>query len=295
MSPGESAVDEIVYLNGEYVPLAEAKIPVLDRGFIFGDGVYEVIPAYGRALFRLREHLGRLDHSLRSIRIANPYDAAEWSALLERVVARNPWEDQSVYLQVTRGVAPRTQEFPKGDVRPTVFVMSSPLKMPTAEQRANGVAVVTRDDYRWQRCDIKSVSLLANCLLRQEAEDAGAVETILIRDGNVKEASTCNVFLVKNGLILNPPKDHLILHGITFDLALELAGEAGLPLETREVRREELFEADEVWLSSSAREVLPVTLVDGKRIGSGKPGPVYARMYQLFQDYKARTRAQAHA
>jgi D-alanine transaminase len=288
-------VDQIVYLNGEYVPLAEAKIPVLDRGFIFGDGVYEVIPAYGRALFRLREHLARLDHSLSAIRIANPHDAAGWSALLGSVVARNPWEDQSVYLQVTRGVAPRTQEFPKGDVRPTVFVMSSALKMPTAEQRANGVAVVTRDDYRWQRCDIKSVSLLANCLLRQEAEDAGAVETILVRDGNVKEASTCNVFLVKNGVILNPPKDHLILHGITFDLALELAGEAGLPLETREVRRAELFDADEVWLSSSAREVLPVTVVDGKRIGSGKPGPVYARMYQLFQDYKARARAQAHA
>ena len=294
MSPEGSAVDQIVYLNGEYVPLAEAKIPVLDRGFIFGDGVYEVIPAYGRTLFRLREHLARLEHSLRAIRIANPHDTAAWSTLLQSVVARNPWDDQSVYLQVTRGVAPRTQEFPKGDVRPTVFIMASPLKMPTAEQRTNGVAVVTRDDYRWRRCDIKSVSLLANCLLRQEAEDAGAVETILVRDGNVKEASTCNVFLVKNGVILNPPKDNLILHGITFDLALELAREAGLPLETREVKRAELLDADEVWLSSSAREVLPVTTVDGKRIGNGKPGPVYARMFQLFQDYKARARAQAH-
>jgi D-alanine transaminase len=210
-------------------------------------------------------------------------------------VARNPWEDQSVYLQVTRGVAPRTQEFPKPDVPPTVFVMATPLKMPTPEQRANGVAVVTRDDYRWRRCDIKSVSLLANCLLRQEAEDAGAVETVLIRDGNVKEASTCNVLLVKDGVILVPPKDNLILHGITFDLALELAREAGLPLQTREVKREELFSADEVWLSSSAREVLPVTTVDGRRIGTGKPGPAYARMHQLFQDYKARARTKAHA
>ena len=287
-------MDQIVYLNGEYVPLAEAKIPVLDRGFIFGDGVYEVIPAYGRALFRLSEHLARLEHSLRSVRIANPHDAAGWRALLESVVARNPWDDQSVYLQVTRGVAPRSQEFPKESVRPTVFVMASPLKMPTAEQRANGVAVVTREDYRWRRCDIKSVSLLANCLLRQEAEDAGAVETILVRDGNVKEASTCNVFLVKDGVILNPPKDNLILHGITFDLAIELAREAGIPLQTREVKREELFAADEVWLSSSAREVLPVTTVDGKRIGNGKPGPVYARMHQLFQDYKARARARVH-
>lgn len=284
---------QIVYLNGEYLPLAEAKIPVLDRGFIFGDGVYEVIPAYGRALFRLPEHLARLEHSLRSVRIANPHDAAGWRALLESVVARNPWDDQSIYLQVTRGVAPRTQEFPKEAVRPTVFVMASPLKMPTADQRANGVAVVTREDYRWQRCDIKSVSLLANCLLRQEAEDAGAAETVLIRDGNVKEASTCNVFLVKDGVILNPPKDNLILHGITFDLAIEIARAAGIPLQTREVTRAELFTADEVWLSSSAREVLPVTTVDGKRIGNGKPGPVYARMHQLFQDYKARARAQA--
>jgi D-alanine transaminase len=288
-------VDQIVYLNGEYLPLAEAKVPVLDRGFIFGDGVYEVIPAYGRGLFRLREHLARLDHSLRAVRIGNPFDAAGWSALLESVVARNAWDDQSVYLQVTRGVAPRTQEFPKGDVRPTVFVMANALKMPTPEQRANGVAVVTRDDYRWRRCDIKSVSLLANCLLRQEAEDAGAVETVLVRDGNVKEASTCNVLLVKQGVILNPPKDNLILHGITFDLAIELAQAAGIPLETREVKLAELYGADEVWLSSSAREVLPVATVDGRRIGGGKPGPVYARMYQLFQDYKARSRARAHA
>jgi D-alanine transaminase len=288
-------MDQIVYLNGEYLALADAKVPVLDRGFIFGDGVYEVIPAYGRVLFRLDEHLVRLEHSLRATRIANPHDTATWRRLLEAVVARNPWDDQSVYLQVTRGVAPRTQEFPKGEVHPTVFIMSNPLKMPTPEQRANGVAVVTRDDYRWRRCDIKSVSLLANCLLRQEAEDAGAVETILVRDGNVKEASTCNVLLVKDGVILVPPKDNLILHGITFDLALELAREAGLPLQTREVKRAELFTADEVWLSASAREVLPVVTVDGRRIGTGKPGPLYARMHQLFQDYKARTRAAAHA
>jgi len=204
-------VDQIVYLNGEYVPLADAKIPVLDRGFIFGDGVYEVIPAYGRTLFRLREHLARLEHSLRAIRIANPHDAPGWSALLGSVVARNPWEDQSVYLQVTRGVAPRTQEFPKGDVRPTVFVMASPLKMPTAEQRANGVAVVTRDDYRWRRCDIKSVSLLANCLLRQEAEDAGAVETILVRGrrrslpASRRQAAVQDVVSTWSGL---PPECH---------------------------------------------------------------------------------------
>jgi D-alanine transaminase len=292
---GDSAMDQIVFLNGQYLPLAEARIPVLDRGFIFGDGVYEVIPAYARRLFRLREHLARLDHSLRSIRLANPFDAAGWQRLLESVVERNPWADQSVYLQVTRGVAPRAQEFPKPAVAPTVFVMASPLKMPTPEQRARGVAVVTREDYRWQRCDIKSISLLANCLLRQEAEDAGAAETILIRDGKVKEASTCNVLLVKDGVILSPPRDHLILHGVTFDLALELAREAGLPVCVREIARAELFAADEVWLTSSAREVLPVTAIDGQRIGDGRPGPAYARMYRLFQAYKARRAAPSDA
>ncbi len=286
---------QICYLNGEFLPLAEAKVPVLDRGFIFGDGVYEVVPVYGRTLFRLREHLARLAYSLRTIRIANPLDEGGWSKLLQTVVERNPWEDQSVYFQVTRGVAPRSQEFPKTGVAPTVFAMSNPLKPPSAEQRAQGVAVVTREDYRWRRCDIKSVSLLANCLLRQEAEDAGAVETVLVRDGHVTEASTCNVFLVKNGVVVNPPKDNLILPGITYDLVLELARANGLPVEVRRVPVAELGEADEVWLSSSTKEVLPVTRVDGSTVGAGKPGPVYARMHQLFQDYKAGVRAKAHA
>ena len=288
-------MQQICHLNGELMPLADAKIPVLDRGFIFGDGVYEVIPAYARALFRLPEHLARLAYSLREVRIANPHDAAGWTKLLETVVARNPWDDQAVYLQVTRGAAPRTQEFPKTPVTPTVFVMANPLKTPTPEQREQGVAVVTRDDFRWQRCDIKSVSLLANCLLKQEAEDAGAVETLLVRDGNLTEASTCNVFLVKNGTIVNPPKDHLILPGITYDLVLELARANGLPVDVRPIAAAELLDADEVWLSSSSREVLPITRIDGRPVGGGKPGPVYTRMHRLFQDYKARSRAAAHA
>jgi D-alanine transaminase len=286
---------QVCYLNGEFLPLAEAKVPVLDRGFIFGDGVYEVVPVYGRTLFRLAEHLARLAYSLRSIRIANPHDEAGWTKLLQALVERNQWDDQSVYFQVTRGVAPRSQEFPKTAVAPTVFAMSNPLKPPSAESRSQGVAVVSREDYRWRRCDIKSVSLLANCLLRQEAEDAGAVETVLVRDGHVTEASTCNVFLVKNGTIVNPPKDNLILPGITYDLVLELARANALPVEVRRVPVAELFEADEVWLSSSTKEVLPVTRVDGRAVGGGKPGPLYARMYRLFQDYKARVRASAHA
>jgi len=281
---------EICYLNGEFLPLAEARVPVLDRGFIFGDGVYEVIPVYGRALFRLKEHLARLAYSLKSIRLANPHDDAAWRTLLRSLVDRNPWEDQSVYLQVTRGVAPRSHEFPKSPVAPTVLLIANPLRSPTAEQRTQGVAVVTREDYRWRRCDIKSVSLLANCLLRQEAEDAGAAETLLIRDGWVTEASSCNVFLVKDGVIATPPKDNLILPGITYDLVLELAREAEIPAEVRRVAATEPASADEVWISSSTREVLPVTKIDGRAVGAGKPGPVYARVLQLFQDYKARAK-----
>jgi len=281
---------EICYLNGEFLPLAEARVPVLDRGFIFGDGVYEVIPVYGRALFRLKEHLARLAYSLKSIRLANPHDDAAWRTLLRSLVDRNPWEDQSVYLQVTRGVAPRSHEFPKSPVAPTVLMIANPLRSPTAEQRTQGVAVVTREDYRWRRCDIKSVSLLANCLLRQEAEDAGAAETLLIRDGWVTEASSCNVFLVKDGVIATPPKDNLILPGITYDLVLELAREAEIPAEVRRVAATEPASADEVWISSSTREVLPVTKIDGRAVGAGKPGPVYARVLQLFQDYKARAK-----
>jgi D-alanine transaminase len=287
-------VENLCYLNGEFVPLAEARVPVLDRGFIFGDGVYEVIPAYGRALFRLEAHLARLACSLRSIRLENPHDEQAWTKVLGAVVDRNPWDDQSVYLQVTRGVAPRSHEFPKPPVAPTVFIMANPLKTPPPETRERGVAVVTREDYRWRRCDIKSVSLLANVLLRQEAEDAGAAETVLLRDGNVTEASASNVFVVKRGVIASPPKDNLILPGITYDLVLELARAAGLPVEVRPVAAAELLAADEVWISSSTREVQPVTRVDGQPVGTGKPGPGFARMYALFQDYKARVRRGAH-
>jgi D-alanine transaminase len=288
-------MQETVYLNGALVPLADAKVPVLDRGFIFGDGVYEVIPAYQRRLFRLREHLARLAYSLTQIKLLNPHDEAAWTGLLQTVVDRNPWDDQSVYLQVTRGVAPRTQEFPRIAVQPTVFAMSYAMRTPSDEQRERGVAVVTRDDYRWGRCDIKSISLLANCLLRQEAEEAGASEVILIRDDHVTEASTSNVFLVKDGVIINPPKDRLILPGITYDLVVELARANGLPVEVRRVRRDELFGADEVWLSSSTKEVLPVSTIDGRPVGTGKPGRLYPLMYALFQDYKTRFLSTAYA
>jgi D-alanine transaminase len=289
-------MSQTVYLNGEFMPLAEARVPVLDRGFIFGDGVYEVIPVYARVPLRLVEHLARMQNSLNAIHLRNPLATDEWTRIVGEIIERNAWDDQSVYVQVTRGVAPRDQAFP-ADATPTVFVMANPMSKPSAEQRERGVGVITAEDFRWQRCDIKSVSLLANCLLRQLAAEAGCVEAILLRDGHVTEASTSNVFLVKNGVIVSPPKDRRILPGITLDLVLDLAREARLPIEIRPVPERELREADEIWVSSSTKEVLPVTTLDGKPVGNGKPGPLYARMHALYQDHKAQIAraAAAHA
>jgi D-alanine transaminase len=279
----------MIYLNGEWMPIEEARIPVLDRGFIFGDGVYEVIPSYSGHPFRLREHLSRLQSSLDGIRMANPYTLERWEELVHEIVAKNPWEDQGVYLQVTRGVAPRDHAFPKG-VKPTVFMMSNPLTTPQPGLREKGVAAVTVADNRWLRCDIKSVSLLANCLLRQSAADAGAAESVLLRDGMLTEGSASNIFVVRKGVILTPPKTNFILPGITYDVVIELARANGLPLEIRQVSEAEVRDADELWLTSSTKEVLPISTLDGKPVGhgadAGKPGPMAARMYQLYQDFK---------
>lgn len=281
-------MSETVFLNGEFVPLAAAKVSVLDRGFMLGDGVYEIMPAYSRTLFRLEEHLARLRYSLGSVRISDPYDTARWTELLKAVVDRNPWPDQTVYLQVTRGVARRDHPFPSPAVAPTVLIMSSELRGPTDEQRKAGLKVLTREDFRWLRCDIKTTSLIANCLLRQEAVEADCAEVILLRNGKVTEASSSNVFIVKNDVIIAPPKDNLILPGITYDLVFELAKADGLPFEVREISVAELYVADEIWLSSSIREVVPVTMVDGMPVGEGVPGPVYAKVYELYQNYKGR-------
>ena len=285
----------MVYLNGEWMPIDQARIPVLDRGFIFGDGVYEVIPSYSGLPFRLREHLVRLQSSLDAVRIVNPYSQDRWDELVREIVARNPWEDQGVYLQVTRGVAPRDHAFPKG-VKPTVFMMANPLVTPPQAQRELGVAAITVTDNRWLRCDIKSVSLLANCLLRQAAVDEGAVESVLLRDGMLTEGSASNIFLVKNGVIITPPKTNLILSGITYDVVIELARANRLPLEIRQASEAELRSADEIWLVSSTKEVLPISTLDGKPVGAGTPGPLAARMNQLYQDYKRTVmRTQTHA
>ncbi len=276
---------DIIYLNGEFMPLEEARIPVLDRGFIFGDGVYEVVPVYSRHPFRLPEHLRRLQHSLDGIRLAKPLTDAEWTVLTHDIVARNPGDDQSIYFQVTRGVARRAHEFPQG-AKPTVFMMSSPLVTPAREQVENGVACITATDFRWLKCDLKSVSLLGNCLLKQTAVDAGAAEVVMFRDGYLTEASASNVFAVRNGILLAPPKNHLILPGITYDVVLELAGANKLPLEVREISEHEVRTAHEIWITSSTKEVLAVTTLDGRAVGDGKPGAVFRRIHALYQDFK---------
>jgi D-alanine transaminase len=276
---------DIVYLNGQFMPLEEARIPVLDRGFIFGDGVYEVIPVYSRRPFRLAEHLVRLQNSLDGIRLANPMSSAEWTKLTHEIIARNEGDDQSVYLQITRGVAKRDHAFPKG-VAPTVFMMSNPLTTPPSVQVENGVAAITAADFRWLKCDVKSTSLLGNCLARQLAVDAGAVETIMFRDGNLTEASASNVFVVKNGVLLAPPKNNLVLPGITYDVVLEIARTREFEVEVREISETETRNADEIWVTSSTKEVLAVTTLDGKPVGDGKPGTLFRRMHAIYQDFK---------
>ena len=278
-------MSEIVYLNGEFLPAAEARIPVLDRGFIFGDGVYEVIPVYSRRPFRMAEHFQRLQRSLDAVRIPNPLTGTEWARLIEEIVARNAGDDQSVYLQVTRGVAKRDHAFPK-EAKQTVFMMSGPLVTPSQDKIERGVAAVTTTDYRWLRCDVKSVSLLANCLLRQHAVDAGAEEVVMLRDGYLSEGSSSNVFAVRNGVLLATPKNHLVLPGITYDVVLELAAATRLPVEVREIPEAEVRGADELWLTSSTKEVLAISTLDGRPVGSGRPGEVFRTMHAEFQAFK---------
>ncbi|HVB47152.1 MAG TPA: D-amino acid aminotransferase [Burkholderiales bacterium] len=275
----------MVFLNGSFMPLEEARVPVLDRGFIFGDGVYELVPVYSRVAFRLDEHIARLESSLEAVRIRNPYDHAQWRELIGALAARQPFDDQGIYLQVTRGVARRDHAFP-ADVQPTVFMMANPLVNPPRELVERGVPAVSAADYRWLRCDIKSISLIGNCLLRQVSADAGAAETILFRDARLTEASASNVFIVKAGVIQAPPKSNLILPGITYDVVLELARGAHMPLELRELGETEVRAADEIWLTSSSKEVLAVVSLDGRPVGDGRPGPVFRRMHALYQEFK---------
>jgi len=279
--------DPLVYLNGEMTPLSEAKISVLDRGFIFGDGVYEVVPIYQRKAFRAEQHIARLFRSLAAIEIDSPHTREEWMALVNQVSSAHPVEDQLVYIQVTRGVAKRLHAFPK-DTTPTVFIMTSHHTPPSSEVRAKGVACVSIEDKRWLRCEIKSISLLGNVLAAQYASEQSAVESIQFRDGFLTEGAACNVWIVKDGKLAGPPKDNLILEGIRYGLMEELCKAEGVPLEFRRITRDEVFSADEVILSSAGKEVLPVVRIDEQTIGSGKPGAIFGKLYAAYQLAKAK-------
>jgi D-alanine transaminase len=276
----------MVYLNGQFLPLDQAKVSVMDRGFLFGDGVYEVIPVYSRRPFRLAEHLKRLQGSLDGMRLANPHTLAEWTALIGRIVEQGGTDDQSVLVQISRGpMAVRNHAFPKV-VAPTVLIMGEPLHTPPAAQRDQGICAISAADFRWLRCDLKVTSLLANCLLRQMAIDAGCMETLLFRDGCLTEGAASNIFMVRDGTLLAPPRNHLMLTGITYDVVLELAAQHGLPHEVRDIRDEEVRRADELWMTSSTKEVLPIVGLDGRPVGTGTPGPVFTRMHGWYQEFK---------
>ena len=282
-----AAENDIVYLNGRFLPLKEARISVLDRGFLFGDGVYEVIPAYGGRLFRLDEHLSRLESSLDQVRIRPPLTHQEWQTILDRLLPDD--RDRSVYLQVTRGVAEKRDHAMPAKPTPTVFAMSSDLETPY--DVLVGVGAITLDDTRWKLCQIKAITLLANILLRQEAVDRNCAEAILIRDGVVSEGAASNVFAVIDDVLVTPPKSHDLLPGITRDLVLELAHANAIEAREETISAETLSVADEIWLTSSTREILPVVELDGKSVGDGTPGPIWRRMHGIYQAYKQSLRS----
>lgn len=278
--------EQVVYLNGQFVPLSQANVSVLDRGFIFGDGIYDVIPVYQREMFRPMQHLERLTRSLASVGIDNIYSNEQWLRIIANLMENSEGSDLLVYIQVTRGVAPRRAHAFPLNTQPTVFIMVNAMSAPSKEMRERGVACVTMQDMRWLHCDIKSTSLLGNVLAAQNAAQHGAVETIQFRDGFLTEASASNVWIVKNQTLLGPKKNNLVLEGIRYGLFEELCAKHVIPFEMRAIAQDEVFAADEVLLSSATKEILPVTLIDSKPVGLGKPGPMYAKLYAIYQEAK---------
>jgi D-alanine transaminase len=281
------------YLNGEFSTLRDARVSVMDRGFIFGDGVYEVVPVYGARPFRFEHHMTRLERSLDELRISNPMSRDEWRALVDRLIdayagslgQRAGEVDQLVYIQVTRGVAMRDHVMPQG-LSPTVFAMSNRITPPSAADRAQGVACVTAEDFRWKKAHIKSTSLAGAVLARQIGADVGATETLMFRDGYLSEGAAANVWVVKDGAVLGPPRDNLVLEGIRYGLIEQMCREAGITFELRRIARAEVFGADELLLSNASKEVLAVTRLDGQPIGTGRPGPIYEKLYAAYQRAK---------
>jgi D-alanine transaminase len=286
--------DTPCYLNGRYSPVSQAQVSVLDRGFIFGDGIYEVLPVYDGKIFRFEHHMARLQRSLDELRIARPMANDEWLSIARQLLLSHidggASTNQLVYIQVTRGVAVRDHVMPP-HLTPTVFVMVSDMKLASAAQREQGVACVTADDFRWEKAHIKSTSLLGAVFSRQISADAGALETVMFRDGMLSEAAASNVWVVKDGMLMGPPKDHLVLEGIRFGLLEDICREQGIAFELRRITRAEVLDADELLLSSATKEVLPITTLDGQPVGHGetrgRPGPIYAKLYAGYQQAKA--------
>lgn len=279
---------QLVYLNGEYLPMAEAQISTQDRGFLFGDGVYEVIPVYQRKLFAWDEHLQRLKNSLASVSIANPLSDQEWFELLTTLIAKHPWDDQFVYLQVTRGIQMQRDHLPADCLTPTIYAYTNPLKPLDEKILTQGIKVVTLEDIRWLRCDVKAITLLPNVLLKLAAKHQGADDAILIgRDGLVTEGSASNVMIVKDGELLTPPNSFKLLPGVTRVIIERVAADNGLVFKARDLTLQDLQNADEIWLTSSTKEALPVTQLDGKPVGTGLPGPVWQKMRADYQTHKA--------
>ncbi|WP_456374538.1 D-amino acid aminotransferase [Thiolapillus sp.] len=288
-------MSKLLYLNGEYIAEDQARVSVMDRGFLFGDGVYEVIPAYAGLPFRLEEHLQRLNQSLAAIHMASPLDNAQWSEILHRLLQQRGSEDQQIYLQITRGAYGKRLHAIPEEVQPTIMAMASPINRRDPQLVKQGMSVITLEDIRWQRCDIKAITLLANILAQNQAREEGAHEAILVRDGLANEGTASNLFMVRDGLIITPPKSTHLLPGITRDLVLELAADAGLPYAEASISVEELENADELWITSSTKEVMPVTCLNGKPVANGHPGPMWEKMDALYSACKERLRLRTQA
>jgi len=286
----------IVYLNGNYLPVEEATISVMDRGFLFGDGVYEVVPVFGNKLLRLEGHLARLQNSLNRISLSNPFDNNEWQTIFSNLLEKNPGEDRAIYLQVSRGVYAKrdlsTSAGSETQCSPTVFAMVLQVVPPSIDVLSAGISAITVDDFRWNACDIKSTSLVANVILRQQASDANVEDAILIKNGMVTEGTASNVFVVKDDVLITPPTGRLLLPGITRDLVIEIAKNNTILVEEREIKEAELYSADEIWMTSSTREIAPVISLNGEAVGSGVAGTMWKRVMDLYQQYKQLLRQQ---
>ena len=285
-----AASEPIVYINGEYLPQSQASVSVLDRGFLFGDGVYEVIPVFAGKPLRLNDHLERLQRSMNRVSLKNPLTQQKWEGIFQALLERNPGGDRSIYLQVTRGAAPVRDLSFIADIEPTVFVMVNDIKPVDYARLENGIEAITVDDFRWKACDIKSVSLIANVMIRLHANEQNVMDAIMVRDGLVTEGTASNIFVVNNGVITTPPNSDCLLPGITRDLVIELALANGFKVEEREIKQDELESADEIWLTSSTREIAPVVKLDSHVVGDGVAGEYWKKVIALYQDYKQELR-----